>query len=487
MKIEIINKSDPTVATPAIGCCCLASALLEAALRGAMAAEEVAVTESSDEAYQRSLLLDEPGLYRGLCGKVEQGVDGVDVERSELYNTSLSQKDRNKLAKACAKCGRPMEEWQKTWARNGDYAGIRYHKSCRNRPFPSLRQLNINMAGRRTITGDTESEEELPTPQDDGAETDDEEEEDDKPPPSVEELPEGLKWNKFQGFYKGQPGGFAAIKFREYQIHWARAAVRDAERRGEVPILDNCLLPRGLKWPEFCRYFAVHPVEVCQERWEHYLRSAERVAQPGDPLISDTDELIGQHVLIEDSMERGVIVSAAPNGVFTVSFGNEEKVEKRGYELYLADSDEQILKGTPSGSRPRRRAPPQLQPKKPTGPDMADRLWGQKKRGAKWDVLAMSERKRSHALENSQTQGSSSSKIVIDSWGGHWDSQTGMEVDPRRQAALDMKIAAAATAAAAARAVQNRNVNASEISEAPVRNAPQIVRSPSLRECVLKR
>jgi hypothetical protein len=366
-----------------------------------------------------------------------------------------------------------MEEWQKTWARNGEYAGVRYHKSCRNRPFPSLRQLNINMSGKRTITGETESEEEEPpTPRGDGAETDEDGDEG-KPPPSVEELPEGLKWNKFQGFYRGQPGGFAASKFREYQVHWARVAVRDAESRGEAPILANCLLPRGLKWPEFCRYFAAHAIEVCQQRWELYLRSAERVAQQGDALISDPGELVGQHVLIEDSMERGVIASAAVNGVFTVSFRNGQTVDRRGYELYLADSDDQILKGTPSSSRPRRRAPPRLQAKKPSGPDMADRLWGQKKRGAEWDMLAVSERKRSNAAENSKTQSSTSSKIVIDSWGGQWDTKTGLEIDPRRQAARDNKLAAAAAAAAAARAAQSRICNASGIPDAPVSTRPK--------------
>ena len=60
--------------------------------------------------------------------------------------------------------------------------------------------------------------------------------------------------------------GVAADKFREYQILWAKAAVRDAEGRGEVPIFENCLLPRGLKWPEFCSYFAAHPVELRQQR-----------------------------------------------------------------------------------------------------------------------------------------------------------------------------------------------------------------------------
>ena len=215
-------------------------------------------------------------------------------------------------------------------------------------------------------------------------------------------------------------------------------------------------------------------MRVCQQRWELYLRTAERVAQQGDPLISDPGELVGQHVLIEDSMERGVIASAAPNGVFTVSFGNGQTADRRGYELYLADSDETILKGTPSSTRPRRRAPPRLQAKKPSGQDMADRLWGQKKRGAEWDMQAVSERKRSNTAEDSKTQSSSSSKIVIDSWGGQWDTQTGMEVDPRRQAAQDMKLAAAAAAAAAAaRAAQNCSRNASEIADAPVSARPQ--------------
>lgn len=38
----------------------------------------------------------------------------------------------------------------------------------------------------------------------------------------------------------------------------------------------------------------------------------------------------------------------------------------------------------------------------------------------------------------------------MDSWGGNWDSETGMEVDPRRQAAQAAQAAAQAAAAAAA-------------------------------------
>jgi hypothetical protein len=405
-------------------------------------------SSSSPISYQRSLLLDCPELFRAGGGDdsaaaataavAAEATSKSEPEALEDVDKALTQRDRNRLAKGCAKCGRPMEEWQKTWARNGEYSGLRYHKKCRNRPFPaSLRQLNINMAGNRMFTGETESEEEQPPP-DNG----DEEEEEDKPPPPVEEIPQGMRWNKFQGYYKGQAAGVAADKFREYQILWAKAAVRDAEGRGEVPIFESCLLPRGLKWPEFCSYFAAHPVELRQQRWERYLAQGERLlTNQGDPLGGDEAELVGQHVLVEDKMERGVIVKA-DNGLFTVRLAKavvaaggqpqqppppqppqqpqhreedeEEVVVRGGYELYLADSEEHIRTALPSGPSLRPRAPPRPQPKKPrAGTDVADILWGQKKRGApEWDMSKAYARKRSLLAEDRETLGSSASLIV---------------------------------------------------------------------------
>jgi rubredoxin len=95
----------------------------------------------------------------------------------------------------------------------------------------------------------------------DGNESDDNAE-----PPEVQDIPPGIRWNKFQSYYKGQSLGIAHEYFRKYVVYWAKKEMEDAESRGEVAIIDNCLLPRGLKWAEFCTYFTAHTVEVCQVR-----------------------------------------------------------------------------------------------------------------------------------------------------------------------------------------------------------------------------
>jgi hypothetical protein len=76
----------------------------------------------------------------------------------EAEVAQFAHREKNRLDKGCAKCGRPMGQSDKTWARGGDYAGLHYHKKCRDLPFPaSQEQLNINMAGSRVFTGETDS------------------------------------------------------------------------------------------------------------------------------------------------------------------------------------------------------------------------------------------------------------------------------------------------------------------------------------------
>jgi hypothetical protein len=180
------------------------------------------------------------------------------------------------------------------------------------------------------------------------------------------------------------------------------------------------------------------------------LQQAERIAQIGQPLGDNAPLLIGQRVLIEDSMERGVIVKGA-NGFFTVSYGSHgAEVKKRGYELFFADDEERIRTGTPCEPRPPARAPARLHPKRPTGRDVADTLWGLKKRGVEWGPMAQVEVWKRAKKMSVDENWDAASKIVVDSWGGSWDSETGNEVDARRVAALAAQAAAQAAAAAAA-------------------------------------
>ena len=52
-----------------------------------------------------------------------------------------------------------------TWARIGDHAGIRYHKMCKKRPFPSLAQINIHYLGGGVAPPAPEAAMELPSPE----------------------------------------------------------------------------------------------------------------------------------------------------------------------------------------------------------------------------------------------------------------------------------------------------------------------------------
>ena len=319
-------------------------------------------------AYQRSLLLDQSQLFRG----------GAALDVEDVDPRKLSQRDRNRMARGCAKCGGVLDPLSSfgakapTWARNGEYSGVRYHKKCRDRSFPSLRQININILGNRVPTGDTESDEEPPMTVDE--EVNPTEPEETPEPPEVKDIPPGIRWNKFQSYYKGQSMGVAHEYFRKYVVYWAKKEMADAEERGEVAIIDSVLLPRGLKWAEFCTFFTAHSMEVCQARWEMYLQQAERIAQVGQPLGDNAALLVGKRVLIEDNMERGVIVKGA-NGFFTVSYGTHgAEVKKRGYELFLADEEDRIVNGTPSEPRAAARATARPAPKKPTGVDFADKL-----------------------------------------------------------------------------------------------------------------
>jgi hypothetical protein len=246
------------------------------------------------------------------------------------------------------------------------------------------------------------------------------------------------------------------------------------------PLPDNHQLPRGLCWAEFRQYFIGHPAAVAQERWDSYIENAERVAIRGVPLPPGTHGLTwaGKRVLIEDMEQRGTITHAS-HGFFIVTVDKEnakpgqkkrssgggggdsssssptETIKKRGYELILADDEDRLGLGQVSGAKEQRRATPRPEPRKPTGVDIADRLWTQKELGIPWSPGKLSPRggeaagaaaaaaaaaagaaaaaagERGGGGASVQRRSSSAaaepaSKLIVDSWGGCWNSETGM-------------------------------------------------------------
>ena len=199
-----------------------------------------------------------------------------------------------------------------------------------------------------------------------------------------------------------------------------------------TPLPDNHHLPRGLRWDEFQRYFRGQPAAVTLDRWDIYLENAEKVAIRGVPLPPGAtgNYWAGQRVLVEELGERGTITKAS-HGFFIVQMDSREKsgekreaIKKRGYELLIADDEDRIRLGQVSDDADEvRRAPPRPQPRKPAGVDIADRLWSQKENGIEWKRRA---RPRPRWESPETACEIAVSKIVIDSWGTQWHSETGM-------------------------------------------------------------
>ena len=93
--------------------------------------------------------------------------------------------------------------------------------------------------------------------------------------------------------------------------------------------------------------------------------------------------------------------------------GLGERTEVREFRR---DDEDRIRLGQASdGLDEQRRAPPRLQPQKPSGVDVADRLWSQKEEGIEWLKRVRPQPRWQNADTDSET---AVSKIVIDSWGG---------------------------------------------------------------------
>ena len=108
-----------------------------------------------------------------------------------------------------------------------------------------------------------------------------------------------------------------------------------------------------------------------------------------------------------------------PYNVTLVNIGKGDPLKRRGYDLILADTEDQIL-GRELRDEPVRTYiphPPRPQPPKPTGTDVADKIWDQKKRGVEWVNTG-----------GYQLPDRDASLVVIDSWGMHWHSKTGADV-----------------------------------------------------------
>lgn len=200
---------------------------------------------------------------------------------------------------------------------------------------------------------------------------------------------------------------------------------------GTPPPPDNHHLPRGLRWDEFQQHFKSYPPAFTQERWDLYLGKSERVAIRGVPQPPGATGMAwaGRRVLIEEIGERGTITSAS-HGFFIVHVDsrNNEKtkqtIRKRGFELLIADDEDRIRLGKVSGDVEEPRcAAPRPQPRKPTGVDIADRLWAQKEGGVEWVRRRRARWRNTEAENGAETL---ASKIVIDSWGAQWNSETGM-------------------------------------------------------------
>ncbi len=215
----------------------------------------------------------------------------------------------------------------------------------------------------------------------------------------------------------------------------AKEAGDSAVSKGAESLPDSHHLPKGLRWDEFQLYFKGQPAEVIQDRWDLYLEESEKVAIRGVPYPPGitADSWVGQRVLVEDLGERGLITKAA-HGFFIVQIDSREKdgeqreeIKKRGYELFIADDEDRLRLGQVSDDADEpRRAAPRPQPRKPTGVDIADRIWSQKETGVEWVRRTLA---RARSEEDDET---AVSKIVIDSWGTQWHSETGQLHVPRK-------------------------------------------------------
>lgn len=184
-----------------------------------------------------------------------------------------------------------------------------------------------------------------------------------------------------------------------------------------------------MRWDEYRQYFTSQPLELAQERWDLYLHGGERIAVRGVQLADDSRLMYGRRVFIANTEERGTVENAS-HGFFNVLVDGKEggeTIKRRGYELLVADAEDRIRLGKLGESDvEQRRATPRLAPRQPTGVDIADRLWSQKRLGVAWVCGAGQEHQQ---LEPCQE----TSSIVVDSWGGQWDSATGLPHFPAKQ------------------------------------------------------
>ena len=207
---------------------------------------------------------------------------------------------------------------------------------------------------------------------------------------------------------------------RKEKARLAKIARGEAEKEGAVllPLPDLNRLPRGLRLGEFKTYFEGHAEHTIRDQWNTYLETAQRVAIRGQALGADAPKQTGKRVLVVDTGDRGV-VTGSQSGFFIVNIGKGDPLKRRGYDLILADTEDQIL-GRELRDEPVRTYiphPPRPQPPKPTGTDVADKIWDQKKRGVEWVNTG-----------GYQLPDRDASLVVIDSWGMHWHSKTGADV-----------------------------------------------------------
>jgi hypothetical protein len=58
--------------------------------------------------------------------------------------SSLTVEAGGVMQLGCAKCGEALGSGELTWARHGPHVGLRYHKACRDLPWPEPAQVAAN-------------------------------------------------------------------------------------------------------------------------------------------------------------------------------------------------------------------------------------------------------------------------------------------------------------------------------------------------------